>query len=121
MPYEINSPYEGAYNVIDTDDGERVYRVDLFMPGPMVLAEGPSITSPSLARVVAEAMTLCASHIDGEATTVADSTPELCWHVGVTETCTRLARFASHDAAAEHIGTLPDAESGIYYIDGPER
>lgn len=32
-----------------------------------------------------------------------------------------IERFATHDEAAEFIGTLPDAERGIYYIDGPER
>lgn len=49
-----------------------------------------------------------------------DRSPELVWFVGVTETCTRLARFATHDAAAEYIGTLPGHETGMYYLDGPE-
>lgn len=39
--------------------------------------------------------------------------------VGVTETCKRLAVVGSEAQASEYIGTLPAAERGIYYIDGP--
>lgn len=41
------------------------------------------------------------------------------WTVGVTATCERLRAFDSHDDAAAYIETLPDHESGIYYLDGP--
>lgn len=40
--------------------------------------------------------------------------------VGITATCERLASFTGADAeqqAAEYIGTLPNAEDGIYYLD----
>ena len=38
---------------------------------------------------------------------------------GMTETARRLAICATHDQAAEYIGKLPLAATGIYYIDGP--
>jgi hypothetical protein len=43
------------------------------------------------------------------------------WHVGVTENCTRLKSFATHDEAAEFIDKLPGAADGFYYLDGPEE
>jgi hypothetical protein len=39
--------------------------------------------------------------------------------VGVTETCKRLAVFCNLKRAEAYVGTLPNAERGIYYIDGP--
>jgi hypothetical protein len=54
--YVVQSLYEGAYNVHDEDDGERVAYVSLFMPGPMVSVTGPRITSPALARAIAWCM-----------------------------------------------------------------
>lgn len=39
--------------------------------------------------------------------------------VGITGTAERLAFCVSAEQASEYIGTLPNAESGMYYIDGP--
>jgi hypothetical protein len=39
--------------------------------------------------------------------------------VGLTEGPQRLAVCASQEQAEEYIGTLPNAEDGRYYIDGP--
>ena len=40
MSYRVERMYEGCYDVIDNDDGERVARVARFMPGDLVLVEG---------------------------------------------------------------------------------
>jgi len=37
--------------------------------------------------------------------------------VGITETCKRLGVFNTEKQASRYIGTLPNHESGIYYID----
>lgn len=60
--YVVRKQYEGVYHVLD-EDGERVARVARFMPGPMVSMDGPSITSPALARAVARAMTRLANDL----------------------------------------------------------
>jgi hypothetical protein len=39
--------------------------------------------------------------------------------VGITETCERLAFCSTLKAAEQFVGTLSNAEHGIYYIDGP--
>lgn len=39
--------------------------------------------------------------------------------VGVTRTCKRLAFCSTQKAAEDYVGSLPEVESGIYYIDGP--
>jgi len=39
--------------------------------------------------------------------------------VGLTEGPKRLAVCATQEQAEEYIGTLPNAEDGRYYIDGP--
>lgn len=41
------------------------------------------------------------------------------WVVGVTEECKRLAICATQEQAEQYVGTLPNAEDGRYYIDGP--
>jgi hypothetical protein len=33
----------------------------------------------------------------------------------------RLRSFATHDEAAAYIAKLPNADQGIYYLDGPEN
>jgi hypothetical protein len=53
--------------------------------------------------------------------TQAGKVDDMPYSVGVTETCERLGRFKTEDHAAVFIGTLPDHEAGIYYLDGPER
>jgi hypothetical protein len=44
--------HEGCYEVIDSEDGERVARVARFMPGDLVLVEAARITSTALARAM---------------------------------------------------------------------
>jgi hypothetical protein len=56
--------HEGCYAVIDSDDGERVARIARFMPGDLVLVEGARITTPALARAIAEAMVALADELD---------------------------------------------------------
>lgn len=63
--YTVEKQYEGVYHVLDDEDGERVARVAKFMPGPMVSVSGQSVTSPALARAIAEAMVLLADELDG--------------------------------------------------------
>lgn len=64
--FKITSPYSGAYEIIDTNDGERVARVNQWMPGPMVSVTGSQLMSPALARAVAEAMLMVARDIETE-------------------------------------------------------
>lgn len=61
--YSVQEHY-GGYNIVDDDDGERVARVAKFMPGPMVSVTGARITSPALARAVAQAMLALADKIE---------------------------------------------------------
>lgn len=37
--------------------------------------------------------------------------------VGVTETCKRLAVCATEEQATKYVGSLANAEHGVYYID----
>jgi hypothetical protein len=48
-----------------------------------------------------------------------ENAPDGFYVVGVTATCKRIAFCATPDQAARYIDTLPQAEQGIYYIDGP--
>jgi hypothetical protein len=41
------------------------------------------------------------------------------WVVGVTEGPKRLAICQTQEQAEQYVGTLPNAEDGRYYIDGP--
>lgn len=67
--YKVEKQYAGLYYVIDLSDGERVARVGLFQPGPMVSVDGPRITSPHLARAIAKAMVKLANELDLDLTT----------------------------------------------------
>lgn len=56
---------------------------------------------------------------------VATSDNTLMWKVGMTDNGdgqpSMMASFGSHDLAAQFISGLPNAEQGIYYIDGPQE
>lgn len=70
LTYRVAKQYDGLYYVIASDDDERYQhtaRVARFQPGPMVLVEGPRITSPALARAIAKAMVKLANDIERDA------------------------------------------------------
>lgn len=80
---------------------------------------GVVATSPAERRIQ---MTLAAAFMDGFlARDGIRENGSLPWSVGRHDTATLFGRFATHDDAATFIGTLPDHEQGIYYLDGPER
>lgn len=66
--YTVERRAQGVYEVVDAA-GERTARVARFMPGPLINVEGAQLTSPALARAVAEAMNACADEIEGTART----------------------------------------------------
>jgi hypothetical protein len=66
MSYRVKKQYEGAYVVIDEDDGEQMAHISRFNPGPMVSVRGGSIYPPALAKAIARAMNKLANDLEQE-------------------------------------------------------
>lgn len=101
MSYRVERMYEGCYVVVDEDDDERVARVARFMPGDLVLVEAARITSPALARAIAEAMVVLADELDARR----DDTPE-----AASELSARPAHLRDGVDAAGRTATFSDPD-----------
>ena len=112
VSYRVQRMHEGCYAVIDSDDGERLARIARFMPGDLVLVEGARITTPALARAIAEAMVALADELDARS----DDEPE-----AAEEPPTRPAHLHDSVDGAGRTATVSDPDHIVRDDDGDPR